>query len=257
MSIQQKPGHTDDKISAGDVDEYLRRHPDFLEDNPDLLACLNISHDTGNAVSLVERQVKVLRKQNKKLNRQFEELVAVARDNDKLGKQVFQFTLALMHAGDAAQIFAQVQESLRRDFLADAVALRLLATPKQSELAGRSEFQPQTDEFSQLFGTVLNAGRPICGRMPVEQKAALFGDVAENVKSMALLPLLYPQTQLPSATQSTTQPATPPATKNVYGLLAIGSFDEQRFQSGMGTLYLEQIGALLGQALLDFVDPVA
>jgi uncharacterized protein YigA (DUF484 family) len=234
MSIQQKPGHIDERITEKDVEQYLQQHPDFFEGNPALLTELSIPHNTGAAVSLVERQVQVLRKQNKKLSRQLEELVKIARENDKLGKQVFHLTLALMSAKDLGRVFALLYESLRRDFNVDTVALRLLASPKQREYNERIEFAG-TDQLQRLFGKYLKEGRPVCGRVKGEQKDFLFGDDAERVKSLVLLPL--------SAGAS-------------FGLLAIGSEDESRFQAGMGTLYLNQMSAIIGKVLLNFLQPL-
>lgn len=237
MSFQQKPGQIDDKTSARDVEQYLRRHPDFFEHNTNLLTELKVPHVTGSAVSLVERQVGVLRAQNNKLTKQLEELIKIARENDKLSKQVFHMMLALMSAKELGRVFALLQETLRRDFNADAVTVRLLAIPKKREYLERSEFVSSVSAASEIrrqFDKYLKDGRPVCGRLKPEQNALLFGDKAERVKSMAFIPL--------------TSGAS-------FGVLAIGSFDEQRFQSGMGTMYLSQMSELISKSLLQFMDP--
>lgn len=234
MSIQQKPGHIDERISEKDVAQYLRQHPDFFENNTALLTELSIPHLAGGAISLVERQVQVLRKQNKKLARQLEELIKIARENDKLGKQVFHLTLALMSARDLGRMFALLRESLRRDFNVDVMALRLMASPKQHEYANRAEFC-DADQLRFLFEKCLKEGRPLCGRVQGEQKQYLFGDDAERVKSLVLLPLNDGAS---------------------FGLLALGSEDEVRFQPGMGTLYLSQMSAIISKTLLNFVQPL-
>lgn len=237
MSIQQKPGHIDDKVSPRDVEQYLRQHPDFFEHNTNLLTELKVPHVTGDAVSLVERQVGVLRTQNNKLTKQLEELIKIARENDKLSKQVFHMMLALMSAKELGQVFALLQETLRRDFTADAVTIRLLAKPKKPEYLERKEFVTHASSASEMrhqFDKYLKDGRPVCGHLKPEQNAFLFGDKADRVKSMAFIPL--------------TSGAS-------FGVLAIGSFDELRFQSGMGTMYLSQMSELISKSLLQFVDP--
>jgi len=234
MSIQQKPGHIDERINDKDVEQYLRQHPDFFENNSALLADLSIPHLTGAAVSLVERQVQVLRKQNKKLVQQLEELIKIARENDKLGKQVFRLTLALMSAKDLGRLFALLRESLRRDFNVDVMVLRLMASPNQPGYKDRDEFVA-AGELQRLFEKCLKEGRPLCGRVQGMQKDYLFGKDAERIKSLVLLPL---------------------NDGAGFGLLAIGSEDEKRFQPGMGTLYLSQMSAIISKALLNFVQPL-
>ena len=64
------------------VAAYLQQHPDFFLRRPDILSNLSIPHETGEAVSLIEHQIKVLRKQTDNYRKQLEELVAVAREND-------------------------------------------------------------------------------------------------------------------------------------------------------------------------------
>jgi len=233
MSIQQTSGNIDDKITDKDVASYLREHPDFFESNTPLLRDINIPHLSGAAVSLVERQVGVLRKDNKKLIKKLEELVKNARVNEKLAKQVFYLTLALMSAKDLAQVFTLLQESLRRDFNVDATALKLIITPKEEKFAERGEFVKHASELMQLFDKQLKEGRPICGRFKQEQLEYLFNDKADNVKSVAIIPL---------------------GEAASYGILAIGSRNEQRFYAGMGTMYLTQMSSLISKSLQPYID---
>lgn len=234
MSIQQKTGHIDERIDEKDVEQYLREHLDFFESHGALLAELSVPHQSGAAISLVERQVKVLRKQNKKLNQQLSDLVKIARENDKLGKQVFHLTLALMSAKNLERLLAFLRECLRRDFNIDAMVLRMEAKPKQDELKDKSVFVP-AGELRGQFEKFLKEGRSLCGRLQGIQKEYLFGNDAESIKSMVLLPL---------------------SNGNGFGVLAIGSADENRFQSGMGTLYLNQMSAIISKSLLNFVQPL-
>ncbi|MDX1432677.1 MAG: DUF484 family protein, partial [Gammaproteobacteria bacterium] len=66
------------------VVEYLRANPEFFSRHPGLLEQLSVPHSCGEAVSLVEYQVSVLRDQIHDLRRRMQVLVANARDNEKL-----------------------------------------------------------------------------------------------------------------------------------------------------------------------------
>ena len=48
-------------LSAAQVADYLRAHPEFFESQTELLAELKIPHESGKAISLLERQVVILR----------------------------------------------------------------------------------------------------------------------------------------------------------------------------------------------------
>src|SRR5690606_7292645 len=87
-------------ISAEDVAEFLGDHPDFFEAHPQLAARLRIPHSTGEAVSLIEKQVDILRRQNTQLERKLVDLIEVARANDAAVERIHQLVLAVMEAED-------------------------------------------------------------------------------------------------------------------------------------------------------------
>ena len=147
MSIQQSQGEIDERLSAKDVDDYLRRNPEFFEKHTQLLTELRVPHLTNGAVSLVERQVDLLRNQNKKLKKQLDDLLQIARANDKLGKQVYKLTLGLMSVDNLEDLLNLLQISLRRDFSADALALRIVGQPLDTAMGFRREFTNNPDEI--------------------------------------------------------------------------------------------------------------
>jgi uncharacterized protein YigA (DUF484 family) len=77
----------DDQINDELVRDYLKAHSDFLQRNPDMLDYLHIAHASGSAVSLVEKQVGVLRERNIDMRRRLNTLTSNARDNDTLYEQ--------------------------------------------------------------------------------------------------------------------------------------------------------------------------
>jgi len=229
MTIQSKPGTIEEKVSAQDVADYLRNHPDFFESQIPLLTELSIPHVVGGkAVSLVERQVDVLRTNNKKLKKQLDDLVFIARDNDKLSRQINKLVLRIMSAKSVNELFGLLQESLRRDFAADAVALRLMVKAKAVD-GERNEWVDNPAEMKKLFEKFLKDSRPVCGRLKQAQREFLFEGMAQKVASVAMLPINLDG-------QSA-------------GLLAIGSYNEQRFRAGMGTAYLGHLSAYLSAIL--------
>ena len=141
MSIQQNKGEVDEKLSDKDVEEFLREHPDFFEDHISLLMDLTIPHpNTGSAVSLIEHQVELLRKQNNKTQKQLDELIQIARENDRLSKSMHHLILSMMAAKNLTDVLGLLYKNLRKDFSADAICIRFLAQPKSAKLTGNKEF---------------------------------------------------------------------------------------------------------------------
>lgn len=208
------------------VVDYLRDHPDFFIRHPDLAENLRIPHPCRPAVSLLEYQNRLLREHCQRLRDKLMELVAIARDNDRLAERVQRLALGLLDArGGLDELLHGIKAILRDEFKADGVAL-CLAMPPTAGLSAVEEFL--RPDVVRLFDAVFRAGRPQCGRLGAEQAVALFGDGAGWATSAALIPLGGGEWR---------------------GLLAVGSRDARHFYPGMGTLFLERIGELITQTL--------
>lgn len=211
-------------VSEADVAAYLRAHEDFFEHNPELLAELRVPHHAGSAISLIERQVAVLREQNHQLRRQLQELISIARDNDRLVARLHQMTLVLVDAGDLDTLITALYEQLRQHFTADLIGLKLFKPA--GVINDRSEYIASGHPDSEAFEGLLARGKPACGRFNARQLRFIFGDRANDVKSAAVLPLGVAPDRL--------------------GLLGVASFDPTRFHAGMSTAFLTHMGEVVG-----------
>jgi uncharacterized protein YigA (DUF484 family) len=220
-------GFSDDTIA-----DYLRGHPDFFERNPLLLLSLRLPHRTGgSAISLVERQVSMLRQRNSQLERQFKDLVAVAKQNDVLVEKIHQLGLKLMRAADLPACLERLESSLREDFAAERAAL-VLFTETAPAAAVRDGFVtrvPADDALVRPFGAFLRAARPRCGPLRDRQKA-VFGADGEQLSSAALVPL---------------------GEAASLGFLIIGSRSPDHFHPGKRMDFLARLGDLLAVMLSD------
>jgi uncharacterized protein YigA (DUF484 family) len=232
MSKQPVRGVETTTIPEDAVADYLQQNPDFFERHAPLLAKLKLPHGRGTAtVSLVERQVLVLREKNDKLEARLRELIEVARDNDVLAGKIHRLSCRLLRARSAAALIDALEESLREDFGASEWIL-LLAPGASSELAKISSRHLRiVDAMAhelKMFETLFESGRPRCGQIRDSQRDYLFGPDTIEIASAALVPLG------PNATA---------------GLLAIGSPDTERFHPTMSTEFLARIGNLVSEAL--------
>lgn len=211
--------------SAEEIADFLDRHPEFFREHPDLLGRLEIPHTrAGQTISLVERQVSVLREQNQKLRRQLHEMIENARQNEELARRMHKLALTLMDAADPAALFATLYDNLKRNFRADKVSVRLFANPAVTDNNVGGEFAGRAVGVQELFRTLLEKREPLCGRMMQQQQMFLFGAEGNEVASSVIVPLHGP---------------------GWNGMLAIGSFNPERYQPGMGVELLANLGEVL------------
>src|SRR5271165_528947 len=118
MTISQARGIKQETLNDASVADYLQTYPDFFERNSPLLAKLRLPHlrDVGATVSLVERQVEVLRERNQSLERKLKELVDVARANDALADRIHRLSHRLICAQGFVGTVNAIETSLREDF---------------------------------------------------------------------------------------------------------------------------------------------
>ncbi len=208
------------------VSRFLEQTPDYFLRHPELLAALVVPHpESGRAVSLVERQVRVLRDRNEVMARELRELLQIARDNDQLGERVQRFALAMIEADSLDEALDTGQDMLRQEFGLDGVALRLTGSPRPAH--PRAEFVASGDPV--LIGLQARlggrGGQPVCGPLSdATLSGALFGAGAGEIASTALVPL---------------------GRRGLNGVLALGSRERDRFRPDMGTVYLQRLGDLL------------
>jgi uncharacterized protein YigA (DUF484 family) len=214
------------------IADYLKAHPDFFQHHASLLSLMHIPHERGgSSVSLVERQVQVLREKNEKLERKLRELIEVARINDVLAEKIHRLVRRLVRAQGAVQLLEALETSLREDF--DASHWRLVLTrtdvPGLDRLANRFLLIADRDSPQlRMFETFFESARPRCGQIRDSQRDFLFGEGTVEIGSAALVPL---------------------GPQGAFGILAIGSHDAERFHPTMSTDFLARIGDLVGEAV--------
>jgi hypothetical protein len=231
MSTQRKAEFTEEALSEAEVHSYLQRHPDFFERHASLLSALRLPHATGAAVSLVERQVSVLRQKDLKLERKLKELLEVARVNDTLAGKIHKMALDLLEARDLRQTLESVESALRTAFGADHAVLVLFGDPASFAEYGLGRFfrpMERNDPALQPFATFLGSSNPRCGQVRDAQRDFLFGQQTNEVGSAALVPL---------------------GDKCQVGFLAIGSVDANHFHPGMSFDFLARLADLIAVAL--------
>jgi uncharacterized protein YigA (DUF484 family) len=232
MSKQPVRGVEIEAVSEETIAGYLQHNPDFFERHAPLLAKLKLPHGRGAAtVSLVERQVLVLRDKNEKLEARLHELIGVARDNDTLASKIHRLACRLIRARNAATLIDVLESSLREDFGASEWLILLAPAADSGFRSVTSRHLRIIDATAaelKMFETLFASAKPRCGQIRDSQRDFLFGTGTVEIGSAALVPL-GPQA--------------------ASGLLAIGSPDTERFHPTMSTEFLARIGDLVSEAV--------
>src|SRR5690606_24343111 len=219
---------TQEKLGAHEVTAWLRRHPDFLRQFPDLAQSLVVPREDGRTASLASYQLEVLREKNRELSRRLADLSANAQVNERLAVRTHQLTLSLMRQDSRAETLRAMAASLAEDFAGDLVRIVAFQPVEGVDDAEWLRVIPEDSPQLAAFRDALASGEPLCGRLHGDKNTVLYGDAREQVQSSALLPLAG------------------------VGLVAVGSHDPNRFSPGMGTLFLRMMGEALATALQRF-----
>ena len=208
--------------SPQQVADYLLSHPDFLEINSYLLTELTVKHQSGQSISLVERQVSALRQENQQLKQQLGTLINNAKQNDQLLEKTKALILELVGCKNNAEIQTQIEFMLVNEFSSSACKLWLLA---EEASAGYLSYQQAHAELARFA----EKNHAYCGLLREQEKHLLFAEQTEQVGSAALLSLR----------------------KNgkLFALLAIGNADENYYRENMSTSLLDYIGQVTAELL--------
>lgn len=205
---------------------HLRAHPDFFERHPDVLAHLHIRHDTGGAVSLIEHQVAVLRRQLDTERGRLAHLISRARDYELLSTRLHDLVLHLIPTERLEHLCRVLHDVLLREFNAEAVTLKLFPLDPAADAH-------QDDPLLSSFRDFLDRPHALCGPLDPEQGAILFGAAGTGLHSAVLVPIR-------AGTRS--------------GVLAIGAAERERFGPDMRTDLLDRLGEIVSVKLLAIPD---
>lgn len=207
-----KPAADADQVAA-----YLLLNPDFFESHPQVFEALDVPHPTGGAVSLVERQVAVLRERNRALTARLDAVIEAAHRHDDQYRKLFELATALAACRDLPALLHALATHLRRDFGTDA--LRVLA--HTAPVSGTPLLVSAFDAAP--FAADIERSKPRC--LPQSE-----------------LPIVQPYLDAPTASAA----ILPLAAGAAPALLLLGSHDAERFSPELGTLLLERLAQLTG-----------
>ena len=218
----------DATLTAEQVADYLRNNPDFFVGRDELLRALTVPHDSGRAISLVERQVHLYREQRDTLRHELVELVSIARQNDRLFGKSKRLLMQVIEARNLTEMASAIDDSIRGDFGLDAASLMLVGGALPAGSTTGALHVVSDEDASRQLGALLDGERAVCGQFRESDRNFLFPGRDEPVASVALVPL---------------------RTDRLIGVFAVGSCQPGYFDQSMGSLFLSYISDTLSRLL--------
>ena len=222
---------TDDQVS-----DYLRRNPDFFNNKPALLADMNLPHQPGTgAVSLVERQVSVLRDRNMDMRHRLNKLLDNARTNDNLFDKTKRLILNMLDTDQLDDCLDALFYSFQNEFDIHYSQLLLISSsenhfPSPANKQARLIDQPMAEKN---LSSIIHNHRAICGQLNADEQAFIFHKNTNLIGSTAITPLTIDN--------------------RLLGILAIANRDPHYYRSSMNTLFLKFIADVLSRLVMRYV----
>jgi uncharacterized protein YigA (DUF484 family) len=211
-------------ITEDDIADFLANTPDFFERHAQLLASVHLmSPDNHRSVSLQERQAQMLRDKIRALEMRIMDMIRHGNENMIITEKLQKWACELLQT-PAADRVPSALKNIESRFQVPQVAVRLWGVA--GVFTDAAYAQAVADEVKQ---TVSTYSSPFVGASAGLDPVQWLQEPAQAA-SVALLPLRLTKDQAP------------------FGLLVLASPDAQRFNSGMGTDFLEHLAELCSAA---------
>ena len=209
-------------ISVKQVRGYLRDNPSFFDENPDILETMIVPHNTEGAVSLIERQLAVLRSRNSEMKEQLDSLYSAAQENEMMFEKTNHLISGLLEANNLGALIESLYESLGSDYGVEAYSLTLFGDEVNLPKSMAQISSP--DKAHKVIASILSSSGAACGQLEASEMNFLFGD-HQNVLGSAATVVLGQDSQL--------------------GDLALGNSDPLFYKNDMGTIFIDYLDEVL------------
>lgn len=218
------------EITPEQVAQFLTENPTFFLKHENLLVDLYLPHNNGGAVSLLERQVSLLRERNIDMRKRLNEFLEEGQRNDVLFHKTTALILNLLEARSLAELIKRLVSFCEKEFQVDSVQFTLFTTAEYRNSQCRVI---STLEVERVMPSILRTSQCISGNFRDDELFFLFG-TRNNVIGSAIV--------LPIVDQGKT-----------IAMLVMGSNDVHYFKAGMNTLFLSFIGDVISRLLPRFI----
>ena len=210
--------------SAKEVADYLILNPNFFKENPEVLNSIEIVHESGAAVSLIQRQVELLRTDYNSTTDRLMELLANAKNNDDIFILTKKLILDLIEARNIEEITFTVEERFKKDFGADKS--RLIFFTESNKNIPKCRIKNPAESVD-ILADLMKPSELFCGEVNQEITKFIFNEET-TIKEVALIPL---------------------TTNSLKGMIALGSAQQGKYTENKDTLFLEFVSEVVSKLI--------
>lgn len=219
------------------VTNFLRSHPNFFNEHPDLLLQLSIPHQTGKGVvSLIERQALIMRRRIEDLEKKLEASKQEELIQRHLVENVRRTSLELLNSSSPKVLYQRLSRALSSNYHADRIRLYIFTQLSAPKNYSGLRFKKANAKIKYLFSGVFNHHRPLCGSLQDEHIKALFDVDAELIHATVLIPLKQ---------------------EGWEGLLALGSCQWNCYSHGASMELLVMISDMASRVISEWLEPTS
>lgn len=216
------------KLNEREVVAFLKAQSDFFSRHPDLLEAVELRHKAGSAVSLIERQVDMLRAKNQRLEDRLTRLMDAARENEKRADKVQRLARTLIRAPSLGNVVVGLAKCMREDFGIEETMVGVASAQlKRYDIEGLVALEGE-GKLARAFENFFRTRLVECGPISEDRAQLLFPKAQELPRSAAIVPL---------------------EKEKSLGMIALGSVDPERFQPRQGKMFLEMTAELVAAAV--------
>jgi uncharacterized protein YigA (DUF484 family) len=217
-------------LSDETVANFLTNNPDFFHRNPTILAEMSLPHNSGNATSLIERQVAILRERGIQTRHKLGELIEADKENDNLLNTTQSLVIDLINAGSLNNIFTLLQSELHKKFAVESASVILISdTDTQNQYSIDATFFQDTNDAEERISGIVNNNQSLCGSLRETEAAFIFNDTKYAIGSAAIA-----SKKIERSTGD-----------DIIVMLAVAHHNADHYNSDTGTLFLDYLCDIL------------
>jgi uncharacterized protein YigA (DUF484 family) len=189
-----------------------------------------LPHNSGNATSLIERQVAILRERGIQTRHKLGELIEAAKENDNLLNTTQSLVIDLINAGSLNNIFTLLQSELHKKFAVESASVILISdTDTQNQYSIDATFFQDTNDAEEKISGIVNNNQSLCGSLRETEADFIFNDTQYAIGSAAIA-----SKKIERSTGA-----------DIIVMLAVAHHNADHYNSDTGTLFLDYLCDIL------------
>lgn len=212
-------------LKPEEVVNFLKENPEFFIDHPEAIEYLEIRHESGEAVSFIEKQVEFIKSKNLATSTQLKDFIFNANVNELLFAKVRKLISIILNAGDLENLLTATESFFTKELGTEKCKLLFFTQEELYRVSEKRIIEPEiaTETFSKIFKEV----DIFLGKISHEITSLTFGGES-NIKEAVIAKL---------------------SSEKIAGIFILGSSEDEKYTPEQDTLFLSFIVEVLSHQI--------